>query len=189
MQEKQKTAVKKGVAIMLYIDSIESGDAFYERYIKEFGFPRNRYPHAKFHTDYHVTIGYIYNVDLQDLDELKQFLTTELSSRINLDNIYFEFGMITLIGPSGNNPFIVALPTNAKDYLIYNKLTEEALAQFKHGKYHMDSFTLNKNYFPHLNLYGRVHNHVPAKNIGNILEDLYKKLHGVKLHLSKLKIK
>ena len=184
----QHPLVKKGVAIMLYIDSPDDGDAFHQKHLQQFGFPRCRYPNAKFYTDYHITIGYIYNVELSDLDDLKTFLHNQLSSQIDFDNVYFEFGMPTLIGPSAHRPFVVALPENTNDFIRYNQLAENALAKFKNAKYHPDPFTLNKNYLPHINLYGQLHKNVIPKNVNSLLKSLHQSLQGTSLHLSHLKI-
>lgn len=183
------TPQSKDIAVMLYIDSPESGDEFHEKHLKQFGFPRTRYPSATFYSDYHITIGYLKDIELDDLETLKEHLTTELTKEIDLEHLQFIFAMITLLGPAPGRPFIVALPENTEEFCQLNTLVAKSLLEFKDGKYILDTFTLTEHYLPHMNLYGQMHKNIAPKDMVTTLRSLQKELEGISLSLSHIKIR
>lgn len=177
-----------GLAIMLYVSSQEIGDNFYNTYLKPLGFPRNRYPNAPFYTDYHITLGYIEHVHFDDIQKLSAHITTDLSNKIDLNEVSFKFGMPTLLGLP-RKPFIAILPENTDAFFSYNQIVLESLSSFQKGTYTLDTHTLPNFYLPHINLYGQVNKHIESKSVNATLKVLREKLQGTALPLSKIKIR
>lgn len=178
----------KGVAVMLYVENEASGTAFYEQYLKDLGFPRNRYPNANFYTDYHITFGYIRAVKKIDLEELKTYLATELGKKINLQTVHFQFAAFSLFGPSTERPFIAAFPLNWKDFSSFNTELDDALKGFLSGQYFLETQMKPGRYLPHMNLYGQVGKTLSVHQIPDVLYQLNKRLVEVNLPLPKLRI-
>lgn len=177
----------KGLAIMLYVASKEIGDSFYHSYLEQLGFPRNRYPNAPFYTDYHITIGYLEKVRINDIQQLSDHLTADLSKKIHLEQVSFKFGMPTLLGLP-RRPFFAILPENSTDFYKYNLIVSESLQSFKKRIYSLDNHTLPNQYLPHINLYAQVNKHIESKAVAATLEYLRKNLQGKALPLTKIKI-
>lgn len=176
------------LAVMLYVSSQKIGDDFHHTYLEPLKFPRTRHPNAPFYTDYHVTIGYLETVHFDDIQKLSAHLTNNLISKVKLDEVSFKFGMPTLLGLP-KKPFIAILPENNDEFCSYNQIVFESLKDFKKGAYLLDTHTLPNYYLPHINLYAQVNKHIESNAVANTLKDLYKKLHGKSLPLSKIKIR
>lgn len=174
--------------MMLYVESQELGDVFHHTYLEHLGFPRTRYPNAPFYTDYHVTIGYLDTVHFDDIQKLSAHLTNDLTSKIKLDEVFFKFGMPTLLGLP-RKPFIAILAENTQEFCGYNQIIFESLKSFKNGTYQLDTHTLPNYYLPHINLYGQVNKHIESKTVAATLKGLYEQLHGKTLPVSKIKIR
>ncbi len=177
-----------GLAIMLYVNTPEMGNSFYQTYLEPFGFPRTRYPNAPFYTDYHITLGYLEAVHFDDVQKLSDHLSSDLSNNINLNQVFFKFGMPTLLGLP-RKPFIAILPENTDNFCNYNQIVFESLKSFKNGTYTLDTHTLPNYYLPHINLYGQVNKHIESKSVNTVLMSLRQKLQGITLPFSKIKIR
>lgn len=177
-----------GLAIMLYISTPEMGNSFYHTYLEPFGFPRTRYPNAPFYTDYHITVGYLENVQFDDVRKLSDHLNSDLTKNIDLNEVSFKFGMPTLLGLP-RKPFIAILPENTGSFCGYNRIVFESLKSFKNGIYTLDTHTLPNYYLPHINLYGQVNKHIESRLVNTTLMSLRQRLQGVSLAFSKIKIR
>jgi hypothetical protein len=173
----------KDLAVLLYVPSEKVGDEIYEKYIKDFGFPRKpkaRNGEANF--EYHVTLGYIDKVEPNDIDEVKSYVQKEMQEKIYKTT--FNFGVASLLGR--NKLFFVAIPANADNFIYYNNYLADLLKKYKNGKYKLDKMTQDGNYIPHLTLNGKVGENVPADNIAKALRHINKNFENVRIPLSKV---
>jgi len=177
----------KGLAIMLYISTPEIGDHFHNDYLKNYNFPRTRYPHSQFYTDYHMTIGYIKQVDIENIESITNHIIQDLIHQIPLDQVFFKFDTLQLFGPS-HRQFVAALPVNVDEFCKYNEMVYNSLKSFKNGLYDLDPLTVPGRFLPHINLYAHLGKEIPIVSSKIIIESLQKKLHGVTIPLSKIKI-
>lgn len=177
----------KDIAIMLYISDSETGDNFHSNYLKNYNFPRTRYPHSQFYTDYHITIGYIKKVESEDLEMITNHITHDLINQISLDEVLFKFDTLKLFG-SRDRQFVAALPSNTDEFCAYNKIVYNSLKSFKNGLYELDPFTLPGRFLPHINLYAHLGKEIPIESSKTIIESLQRKLQGVSIPLTKIKI-
>ena len=177
----------KDLAVMLYVSSQEIGNEFHSKYLEPFDFPRSRYTHSKYYTDYHITIGYLHGIPATETERLREHLHYELTQEIDLPKVAFEFGPISLFGHPGH-PFVVAFPKNMDDFFGYNKTVNEVLKNYEEGNFKLEHKTKPKHYFPHMNLYATLYKHIRIANISNTFEGVQKSLKDVELPMAKLRI-
>lgn len=177
----------KGIAIMLYISSPEIGDDFHNQYLKAYNFPRTRYPKSNFYTDYHITIGYLKAVNLEDIENITNHISKHLVSRIDLEKISFKFDKLILLG-SAHRQFVAALPSNYDEFCKYNKIVYDSLKSFNNNQYSFDHHTLPENYLAHINLYAHLGKEIPISSAKTIIESLETKLRGASIPFTKIRI-
>ncbi|MFN7038908.1 MAG: hypothetical protein ACK4OM_05025 [Alphaproteobacteria bacterium] len=174
----------KNIAIFLYT-SEECGDKIYEQFTKSYGFERKfNFNHKNF--EYHVTLGFIENVEDSDIKELKTEIKNLLKFHIK-DEMYFQFGVLSMLGKG--TPYIVALPKNGIDFIKLNNEINNFVSSYKNSKYKMSDFTQKDNYIPHLSLNAKLHKNIKAQALYETFTNLNHTIDGYSLPLSKLVIK
>lgn len=177
----------KGIAVMLYISTPELGDDFYNQYLKAYNFPRTRYSHSHFYTDYHITIGYLKAVNFEDIENITNHISKHLTNQIDFEKVFFQFDKLILLG-SPRRRFIAALPSNNDEFSKYNKIVHDSLKSFNNNQYSLDHHTLPDNYLAHINFYAHLGKEIPILSSKKIIETLEKELRGVRIPLTKLRI-
>jgi 2'-5' RNA ligase len=173
----------KDLAVLIYVPSEKIGNEIYEKYIKDFGFPRKpKAKNADADYEYHVTLGYIDKVEPEDIEEVKSYVQKAMQEKIYKTT--FNFGAASLLGR--NKLFFVAMPANADNFIYYNNYLADLLKKYKDGKYKLDKMTQEDNYIPHLTLNGKVGENVPADNIAKALSHINKTFENVRIPLSRV---
>ncbi|AIL64708.1 hypothetical protein NOVO_01555 [Rickettsiales bacterium Ac37b] len=179
------TVQARDLAVMIYIENEEAGNNIYQQNLKELGLIRKLEDNSQFNYEYHVTIGYIKNVQNEDINDLKKYLDENL--RTKLESTVFEFGAASLLGCK--HSYIVALPKNAQLFLEYNQTLISLVAKYKDGKYSLDKRTLPGSYIPHLSLNGKLYKNININDLYNVLLAINQKMHNTQIKLTKLEIR
>jgi hypothetical protein len=177
-------AQAKDLAVMLCMSSEEEGNKIFNDHLKDLGFNRF-YKYQDINRDYHLSLGYIDDVEDYDVEDIRKYITNALKESLP-KIVPFEFAVTSLLGR--DIPYIVALPQHAQQFAIYNKALNEALIKYKHAKYKLKKFSRPENFIPHITLNAKLHREVKIDELEKVMTNLNKNMIGVQFNLGNLVI-
>jgi hypothetical protein len=176
-------APAQDLAVMLFIADEAAGDKLFKENLQDLGFKRL---YTKFKSDYHVSLGYIDDVEDYEVEQVQEYVSKALFEQLNT-NITFEFGAVTTLGR--NVPFIVAIPANPEIFLQLNNTLAQAMVNFKFHKYKLKKISTQNNYIPHLSLNAQIYKEIPILELSSVLNRLNQRLKGKVVVLDRLVIR
>ena len=173
----------KELAVMLFISDRATGDAVYQQHLHDIGLNRFMYYQGIVQSDYHVSLGYIDDVDDTEAAELSMYLTEAMHQQLANQPVVFEFGASSLLGR--DTMFIVALPKNTRTFSAYNTFLHTLLQSYKQGKYQLKTISKPAHYIPHMTLNGRVGKEIPLEEVYAVLLKINQRMANRTVRLTK----